>query len=83
MVAVLTNQREVILDAVRRMYTEVATSPAREFHFPTGRRACELVGYPTDQLDLVPPSALESFAGRCPHCEGRGVIVDPDLLPAD
>jgi ribonuclease E len=26
---------------------------------------------------------LESFAGRCPDCEGRGLIVDPDLLPAD
>ncbi|MEO6318639.1 MAG: Rne/Rng family ribonuclease, partial [Acidimicrobiales bacterium] len=26
---------------------------------------------------------LESFAGRCPHCEGRGLIVDPDLLPPD
>jgi ribonuclease E len=26
---------------------------------------------------------LESFAGRCPHCEGRGVVIDPDLLPSD
>jgi len=26
---------------------------------------------------------LESFAGRCPHCEGRGLIVDPALLPPD
>ena len=24
---------------------------------------------------------LESFAGRCPHCEGRGLVIDPDLLP--
>ncbi len=63
MVAILSNQREVILEAVRRMYTAVATAPEREFHFPTGRRACELVGYPTEQLDLLPPSALESFAG--------------------
>ena len=23
---------------------------------------------------------LESFAGQCPYCEGRGVRVDPDLL---
>jgi ribonuclease E len=23
---------------------------------------------------------LESFAGQCPDCEGRGVRVDPDLL---
>ena len=26
---------------------------------------------------------LESFAGRCPHCDGRGLIVDPELLPPD
>jgi ribonuclease E len=26
---------------------------------------------------------LESFAGRCPHCEGRGVLIDPELLPSD
>jgi arsenite methyltransferase len=62
-VAILSNQREVIFDAVRRMYTDVATMPEREFHFPTGRRACELVGYPADQLDRLPASAVESFAG--------------------
>lgn len=63
MVAILSNQREVIFDAVRRMYTDVATMPGHEFHFPTGRRACEFVGYPADQLDSLPSSALESFAG--------------------
>jgi ribonuclease E len=26
---------------------------------------------------------LESFAGRCPTCEGRGIVIDPDLLPSD
>jgi ribonuclease E len=26
---------------------------------------------------------LESFAGRCPTCEGRGLLIDPDLLPSD
>ncbi len=63
MVAILSNQREVILDAVQRMYTDVALTPERGFHFPTGRAACEFVGYPAEQLDSVPPSALESFAG--------------------
>jgi ribonuclease E len=24
---------------------------------------------------------LESFADRCPDCDGRGLVVDPDLLP--
>ncbi|MGV3760662.1 MAG: Rne/Rng family ribonuclease [Actinomycetota bacterium] len=26
---------------------------------------------------------LESFAGRCPTCEGRGLVIDEDLLPGD
>jgi arsenite methyltransferase len=63
MVAILSNQREVIFDAVQRMYTEVAVAPEREFHFPTGRRACELVGYPRPVLETLPPGAVESFAG--------------------
>jgi ubiquinone/menaquinone biosynthesis C-methylase UbiE len=63
MVAILSNEREVILDAVCRMYSEVAAQPGREFHFPTGRRACEFVGYPSSELDRLPPTALESFAG--------------------
>ena len=63
MVAILSNQREVIFDAVRRMYTDVATKPGNEFHFPTGREACEFVGYPAEQLDGLPRTAVESFAG--------------------
>jgi SAM-dependent methyltransferase len=63
MVAILSNKREVILDAVRAMYTAVATEPGKGFHFPTGRAACEFVGYPASILDRVNPDALESFAG--------------------
>jgi arsenite methyltransferase len=63
MVAILSNQREAIFDAVRAMYTEVAALPDKEFHFPTGRRACEFVGYPAAVLDAVPATAVESFAG--------------------
>jgi arsenite methyltransferase len=63
MVAIQSNQRDVILHAVRAMYTDVATNPDKEFHFPTGRRACEFVGYPAQQLDAIPLAAIESFAG--------------------
>jgi arsenite methyltransferase len=63
MVAILSNQREVIFDAVRRVYTDVALIPEREFHFPTGRRACQFVGYPAERLDRLPAAAVESFAG--------------------
>lgn len=63
MVVITSNQRDVILDAVRRMYTDVARAPEREFHFPTGRRACEFVGYPDATLDALPIRVVESFAG--------------------
>jgi arsenite methyltransferase len=63
MVAILSDQREVILDAVRQMYTAVARSPELGFHFPTGRSACEYVGYPAEDLDALPASSVESFAG--------------------
>jgi arsenite methyltransferase len=63
MVAILSNQREVIIGAVRAMYTQVAMVPEKGFHFPTGRPACELLGYPKAQLDAIPATAVESFAG--------------------
>lgn len=63
MVAVLGLSKERIFDAVRDMYTQVATMPAQQFHFPTGREACLFVGYPAEWLDALPPAAVESFAG--------------------
>lgn len=63
MVAITNNKREHILGAVTQMYTQVANAPQTNFHFPTGRRACEFVRYPADSLDGLPAEALESFAG--------------------
>jgi arsenite methyltransferase len=63
MVAIFSNKREFILKAVSDMYTDVAEHPGKTFHFPTGRLACLFVGYPAAQLDLVPATAVESFAG--------------------
>jgi arsenite methyltransferase len=63
MVAIVSDKREFILQAVCDMYTDVAQHPLKGFHFPTGRLACLFVGYPAAQLDMVPPGATESFAG--------------------
>lgn len=63
MVVITSDQRDVILNAVRRMYTDVAREPERGFHFPTGRAACEFEGYEPELLDRLPPAALASFAG--------------------
>ena len=48
---------------VKRMYEEVALEPDREFHFETGRRLAERLGYPAADLDRIPAAAIDSFAG--------------------
>ncbi|NKE60649.1 methyltransferase domain-containing protein [Lentzea sp. PSKA42] len=45
------------------MYEQVALEPHQEFHFETGRALAERLGYPAVDLDAVPASAIESFAG--------------------
>ena len=63
MVAIFSNNKEFIFKTVSDMYTDVAQHPDKTFHFPTGRIACLFVGYPATQLDAIPDSAPESFAG--------------------
>jgi SAM-dependent methyltransferase len=63
MVVITSYQRDVIFEAVEAMYTSVARDPGKGYHFPTGRLATEYVGYPTELLDQLPPTAVESFAG--------------------
>jgi arsenite methyltransferase len=48
---------------VKSMYREVAEEPDNEFHFETGRRLAERLGYSPDELDRIPAGAIESFAG--------------------
>jgi SAM-dependent methyltransferase len=48
---------------VQQKYTEVAASLERTFHFHHGRPLAQLLGYPMDRVDAMPPRAVESFAG--------------------
>ena len=50
-------------DKVKVMYRAVAEAPDGEFHFEMGRVLAERLGYPSGELDDVPPEAIESFAG--------------------
>ncbi len=52
-----------VLDAVKNMYADVAVNPAKPFHFPTGLNSCRVLGYPEEDLQTIPESAVESFAG--------------------
>jgi len=48
---------------VKQMYEEVALEPQRDFHFETGRKLAERLGYRTEDLDRIPAGAIDSFAG--------------------
>ena len=79
MVAIVSNKREFIFKAVSDMYTDVARHPLKGFHFPTGRLACLFVGYPAAQLDRVPGTAVESFAG-VGYPFAAGAIREGDIV---
>jgi len=53
----------IITKAVTGLYTQVATHPDKPYHFPLGRSALLFVGYPESEINKLPESALESFAG--------------------
>lgn len=48
---------------VREKYRELASDPTAQYHFFTGRRAADHIGYPATTLDELPPSVVEAFAG--------------------
>jgi len=53
---------EIITNAVKGLYTQVATNPQKKYHFPLGREALRFVGY-SEEIEKIPEAALESFAG--------------------
>ena len=50
-------------DKVKVMYQAVAEEPHGKFHFEMGYDLAARLGYPGDDLDVVPAEAVESFAG--------------------
>jgi SAM-dependent methyltransferase len=54
-------------DKVKAMYQAVADEPHGTFHFEMGYDLAARLGYPTSELDQVPPEAVESFAGVGHH----------------
>lgn len=54
---------EVLRDAIRTEYAQVATDPGQGFHFHTGRRLARLLGYEEAWLDGVPEGTVAAFAG--------------------
>jgi SAM-dependent methyltransferase/predicted DsbA family dithiol-disulfide isomerase len=70
---------DVVKEAVKRLYTEVAQKPRGTFHFPVGEAGTKLAGYPKKELDRIPRTAVESFAGvGYPH--GTNSIKEGDTV---
>lgn len=55
--------RKDIEDEVERLYTEVARQPRKDFHIPVGKDAALYVGYSREEIESLPETAYESFAG--------------------
>jgi len=53
---------ETLKSEIKRTYARVSTAPEEDFIFPTGRTWAQALGYPPE-LEHVPESAVESFAG--------------------
>ena len=71
----------VLRAEIRRTYTDVSTSQAQEFIFPTGRTWARELGYPEPELERVPDATVESFAGVANHwllgrVEEGSVVLD-------
>lgn len=54
---------EILRDAIKSEYREVAEHPGKGFHFHTGRRLATIVGYQDEWLQGLSELAIESFAG--------------------
>ena len=76
----LTVDAEALRAEVRVKYAEVAVNPDGAFHFHTGRRLAEKLGYQSDLLAALPDEAVASFAGvdnpfaAAPIPSGRRVV---------
>ena len=55
--------REQLRQQIQAKYTDVALEPEQGFHFHTGRPLAAMLGYSNADIDALPASAVESFAG--------------------
>ncbi len=55
--------RDRLREQIQEKYTDVARRPDLGFHFHTGRPLAAMLGYDLAEVDHLPPSAVESFAG--------------------
>lgn len=65
----------VLREEIQKTYTEVSTDQGKDFIFPTGRAWARELGYPEPELNRIPDSSVESFAGVANHWQlGRAEV---------
>jgi arsenite methyltransferase len=72
---------DVLREAIRDTYTDVAAAAGEEFIFPTGRSWAQALDYPEPELSNVPGATVDSFAGVANHwrlgrIEPGSVVLD-------
>ncbi len=55
--------REQLRDQIEAKYCDVAKKPEQGFHFHTGRPLAAMLEYPEADVNALPESTIESFAG--------------------
>ncbi|HEY8490187.1 MAG TPA: methyltransferase domain-containing protein [Dehalococcoidia bacterium] len=64
--------QDLLRRQIQDKYAVVAHTPEAGFHFHTGRPLAEMLGYPPEEIDWLPPAVLASFAGTGnPFAMGR------------
>jgi len=64
--------RDELRSQISEKYTDVAETPEMGFHFHTGRPLAAMLGYDAGDVDWLPTSTVDSFAGTGnPFSAGR------------
>jgi arsenite methyltransferase len=59
----MSESPEQIRGAIEQRFSRIARSPGTEKEFPVGPASAKLLGYPAGEIDALPGSVTESFAG--------------------
>jgi SAM-dependent methyltransferase len=69
--------RDLLRSQIRAKYADVALEPEKGFHFHTGRLLAAMLDYDAADVDWLPPSTVDSFAGT-----GNPLSMGP-LVPGE
>src|SRR3989304_9446825 len=75
-----TGEKNELQTKVKEVYKMVAQHPEGKYHFELGRPLAEKMGYDPRDLDAVPSSATDSFAGVGYHFDYAAIKPGESVL---